>query len=51
MPDSKNSKNYNQRTEKDGIINWNKKDSLQIFNLIRAIAKPYPSAFTFNHKG
>ena len=47
----KNSKYYNQRTEKDGIINWNKKDNLQIFNLIRAISKPYPSAFTFNHKG
>ena len=35
-----------KRTPEDGIINW-KKSSVEIFNLVRAVTKPYPGAFTF----
>ena len=35
-----------KRTPDDGIINW-KKPSEDIFNLVRAVTKPYPGAFTF----
>jgi methionyl-tRNA formyltransferase len=45
----KNSKYYNQRTEKDGKINW-KSNSTDIFNLVRATTEPYPCAFTFDSK-
>ena len=45
----KNSKYYKQRTEKDGKINW-KKNSTNIFNLVRATTAPYPCAFTFDSK-
>ncbi len=36
---------YPKRTADDGLIDW-KKSSMQIFNLIRAVTKPYPGAFT-----
>lgn len=35
-----------QRKPEDGMINWDK-SSLEIYNLIRAVTKPYPGAFTF----
>lgn len=35
-----------RRRPKDGIIDWNA-DSLLIYNFVRALAKPYPGAFTF----
>lgn len=35
-----------KRTPEDGRIDW-KKSSLEIHNLVRAITKPYPGAFTF----
>ncbi|WP_416176251.1 methionyl-tRNA formyltransferase [Clostridium sp.] len=34
-----------RRTKKDGIINWNS-NSLEIYNLIRAITEPYPGAIS-----
>ena len=36
---------YPKRTPKDGIINW-KSTTKEIYNLIRAVTKPYPGAFT-----
>jgi len=43
----KKAKYFRQRTENDGIINWNKMSSLKIYNLIRALCDPYPGAFTY----
>jgi len=38
---------YPKRTPKDGIIDW-KKTTKEIYNLVRAVTKPYPGAFTPN---
>ena len=38
---------YPKRTPEDGKINWNLSSS-DIYNLIRAVTKPYPGAFTFS---
>ena len=38
---------YSKRSPSDSRINWNK-NVLDIYNLTRAVKKPYPSAFTFN---
>jgi methionyl-tRNA formyltransferase len=37
---------YPKRTPEDGIIFWDK-DSIEIYNLIRAVTKPFHGAFTF----
>ena len=37
---------YPRRTAKDGKINWNQ-STQDIFNLIRAVSRPYPGAFTY----
>ena len=37
---------YPKRTESDGCIFW-ERDSDEIYNLIRAVTKPFPGAFTF----
>tara|TARA_B100000809_G_scaffold46738_1_gene41140 strand:- start:5251 stop:6270 length:1020 start_codon:yes stop_codon:yes gene_type:complete len=37
---------YPKRTMEDGFIDWNS-SSEEIYNLIRAVSFPYPSAFTF----
>ena len=37
---------YPKRTADDGKINWNKPGH-EIINLIRAVSKPYPGAFSF----
>ena len=37
---------YPKRTEEDGIIYW-EDSTLDIFNLIRAVTRPFPGAFTF----
>lgn len=49
----KRAKNYSanayfwpKRNREDGRINWNKR-SVDIHNLIRALTKPYPGAFTY----
>jgi methionyl-tRNA formyltransferase len=36
---------YPKRTPKDGIIDW-KKTTKEVYNLVRAVTKPYPGAFT-----
>jgi len=43
-----NSKKYKQRSDKDGLINWNKMNSTQVYNFVRALSYPYPGAFYFN---
>lgn len=37
---------YPQRRPEDGIIRW-EQTSLAVYNLVRAVAKPYPGAFTY----
>jgi len=37
---------YPKRTPEDGLIDWNK-PVIEIYNLIRALTKPYPGAFSF----
>lgn len=37
-----------KRTADDGKINWKDYTGEQIYNLIRAVSKPYPGAFTLN---
>lgn len=41
---------YRQRNEADGEIIWAKMNSLQVFNFVRAITKPYPGAYYYNQK-
>ena len=43
-------KTYRQRMPEDGKIIWNMNTNLQIYNLIRAIAPPYPGAFSYCKK-
>jgi len=51
-PQSKKTNTYfRQRSKKDGRIKLNKTSSLQTFNLIRAITKPYPGAFCYDKSG
>lgn len=38
---------YVKRNPKDGLIDWSQ-SVYQIFNLVRAVSRPYPGAFTFN---
>jgi methionyl-tRNA formyltransferase len=37
---------YPKRTEEDGIIFWDK-DAIEIYNLVRAVTRPFHGAFTF----
>lgn len=37
---------YPKRTPEDGLIDWSK-TVFEIYNFIRALAKPYPGAFTY----
>jgi len=37
---------FPKRTSEDGYVDWNSLDVYEIYNLIRAITKPYPGAFT-----
>jgi methionyl-tRNA formyltransferase len=46
IPQNGEEKYYPKRTPSDGIIDWNQ-ETLKIYNLIRAVTKPYPGAFTF----
>jgi methionyl-tRNA formyltransferase len=41
-------KTYRQRSENDGLIDWEKLNAKEVFNFVRAITKPYPGAFYFN---
>ena len=38
---------YTRRYPRDGIIKWEYMTAKQIYNLVRALADPYPNAFTF----
>ena len=41
---------FRQRKETDSQINWKKMNSLQVYNLVRALNDPFPNAYTFyNH--
>lgn len=42
---------YPKRTAEDGIIFWDR-DSMEIYNLVRGVTKPFPGAFTYfkDHK-
>jgi methionyl-tRNA formyltransferase len=42
---------FPQRSRKDGKINFDKASSIETFNLIRAITKPYPGAFCYDKNG
>jgi methionyl-tRNA formyltransferase len=48
---NKSPKYFKQRTKEDGKINWKKFDNIKVYNLIRAITKPYHGAFSYNTKG
>ena len=37
---------YTRRYPKDGEIDWNTMTAVQVHNLVRALVKPYPGAFT-----
>ena len=37
---------YSRRTPRDGIIHWREKTVEQVHNLIRALTRPYPGAFS-----
>ena len=49
-PQTGNPTYYPKRTPEDGLIKWKEYDVDYIYNLIRAVTKPYPGAFTF-YKG
>ena len=38
-----------QRKDSDGRIDWKNMTSTNVFNLVRAISKPYPGAFYFEN--
>lgn len=40
---------YPKRTEKDGEINWQTMKLKQIYNLVRAVTRPYPGAWFMNN--
>ena len=46
----KNARYMKQRNDNDGKINWEKMDANNVFNLVRAINKPYPGAFYIYNK-
>ncbi len=41
---------YPKRTPKEGIIDFNR-SSLDIYNFVRALTKPYPGAYYYNEQG
>ena len=40
---------YPKRVPEDGVINW-RDNTRNIFSLVKAVANPYPGAFTFHNK-
>ena len=46
----KNVRYLKQRNKYDGKIEWNKMDAKKVYNMVRALNKPYPGAFYFNKK-
>ena len=49
IPQSGEPSFYPKRTPEDGLIDWNKSLS-EIHNFVKALAKPYPGAFSFINK-
>ena len=47
---SKNVRYMKQRSDIDGQIDWVNMNSKDVFNLVRAVSKPYPGAFYKNEK-
>ena len=41
---------FSKRSEKDGIIDWEKMDVWEIYNFVRAQTKPYPGAYAYLDK-
>ena len=41
---------FKQRKESDSLINWETMTSLQVYNFVRALNKPFPNAYTFYRK-
>lgn len=39
---------YQARKPEDGVIDWSNSSTMAIYNLIRAVTRPYPGAFTFS---
>ena len=37
---------YLARKPEDGLIDWSKSSTMEIYNLVRAVTRPYPGAFT-----
>ncbi len=46
----KNVRYLKQRSKYDGKIEWNKMDANKVYNMVRALCKPYPGAFYLNKK-
>ena len=42
---------FKQRSKKDGKIFWNNMNKTQVFNLVRAVTRPYPGAFCIDKNG
>jgi len=40
---------YTRRFPRDGLVDWKNMTAFQVYNLIRALADPYPNAFTYYH--
>ena len=47
---SKNVRYMKQRSDIDGQIDWVNMNSKDVFNLVRAVSKPYPGAFYKSEK-
>ena len=41
---------FRQRKESDGLIHWKKMTAIQVYNLVRALNRPFPNAFSFYKK-
>ena len=51
LQDSSQVRYYRRRKPKDGFIDWEKMSDRQVFNLVRALVRPWPGAFTVTPDG
>ena len=42
---------WHQRNDSDGLIHWDWMTAVEVVNLVRGVAPPYPGAFCFSTKG
>jgi methionyl-tRNA formyltransferase len=42
---------WHQRNDSDGLISWDRLTAIEVVNLVRGVAPPYPGAFSFTSKG